>query len=230
MDKDKERSILQESLVKLYLRLNGYFTSGFIVHSETHGRNKTEIDILAIRHPYNSEPEREIAPSTFLPLEENKTNILICEVKANGQQLRFNESLRSHPETIYSILRWVGIFKESEIAELPNEIARSMIPDDANAKNISFLNGPNNTAIIPLLSSPERNNKRDNQPFFLHGNEIFSYIWQCLCPAQLRESCATQYDFTAWGREFFPIVNYFKSRALSDGAGTMKELYKYLKI
>jgi hypothetical protein len=230
MDNVKEKSLLQESLVKLYLRLNGYFTSGFIVHSETHGKNKTEIDILAIRLPYNSEPEREVGPSKFLPLGKNITNILICEVKARGQQLQFNDSLRSHPDRIKSILRWVGVFKENEIGELPIELARAMSPKNANKENITSIEGPRNIAIIPLISSPERKYKRDNQPFFLYGDEIFNYVWQCMCPAEPRECCATHYDFTGWGREFYPIVNYFKSRAADDGPGSMKDLYKYLNI
>lgn len=226
----KEKSLLQENLVKLYLRLNGYFTSGFIVHPDTHGKNKTEIDILAIRLPYNSEPEREVGHSPFLPLKGAKINLLICEVKSRGQQLQFNESIQSHPDIIKSILRWAGLFKDEEIDSLSGELSEAMDPQNANMQNITSINGPRNTAVIPLLFSPERINKRNNQPFFLHGKEIFTYIWTCLCPAEARECCATHYDFTAWGREFFPIVNYFKSRSSGDGPGTMKELYKHLKI
>jgi hypothetical protein len=230
MDKSKEKSLLQESLVKLYLRLNGYFTSGFIVHSYTHGKNKTEIDILAVRLPFNSEPERDVDPSPFLPLKKNKTNLLICEVKSLGQQLQFNDSIRSHPDTINSILRWVGLFKDNEIEILAPALANAMSPQNTNMDSVTSIDGPRNTTVIPLLSSPERITKRNNQPFFLHGNEIFTYIWRCLCPAEARERCATHYDLTAWGREFYPIVNYFKSRPIAAGPGTMNELYKHLKI
>lgn len=230
MGNTKEKSQLQESLVKLYLRLNGYFSSGFIVHSDKHGKNKTEIDILAIRLPYNSEPERGVLPSEFLPLKENHTNLLVCEVKSRGQQLQFNDAIRSHPDTISSILRWVGLFKRNEINDLAIELAEAVQPRNADTGTISSINGPRNTIISPLLSSPERISKGDNQPFFLHGSEIFNYVWKCLCPAAPRECCATQYDFTAWGREFFPIVNFFKTRPLDDGPGTMKELYKHLKV
>lgn len=225
----KEKSVLQESLVKLYLRLNGYFTTGFIVHSDLYGKNKTEIDILAVRLPYNSEPERKIGHSDFFPVNEEKTNILICEVKSKGQQLQFNDSIRSHPDTIKSILQWAGLFKNKEIDTLTESLVEAMNPKIQNTQSITCIDGPRNTSIIPLLSSPERLNKRNNQPFFLHGDEVFTYIWRCMCPEEPRECCATHYDFTAWGREFFPIVNYFKSRPAPDGPGTMKELYKNIK-
>lgn len=230
MANGKERSLLQENLVKLYLRLNGYFTTGFIVHSDCHGKNKTEIDVLAVRLPYNSEPEREVGPSVFIPIKEEKTNLLICEVKSIGQQLQFNDALRSHPKTMRSILQWSGLFKENETESLSESICETMNNQNQNTENIKCIDGPRNTSVIPLLSSPERINRRNNQPFFLHGNEIFSYIWRCMCPAENRICCSTNYDFTAWGREFFPIVNYFKSRIVDKGPGTIKELYKHLNI
>lgn len=226
----KERSQIQESLVKLYFRLNGYFSSGFIVHSDEHGKNKTEVDVLAIRLPYNSEPEREVLPSSFLPLEENHTNLVICEVKSKGQQLQFNDAMHSQPDTISSMLRWVGLFRNDEINILATELAHAMQPANSKKDSITIINGPRNSIICPLLSSPEIINKRDNQPFNLYGKEIFQYIWKCLCPHAHRECCATKYDFTAWGREFFPIVNFFKNRSADDGPGTMKELYKHLEV
>ena len=39
----KEESNIQENLVKLYLRLNGYFTTGFIIHSNKN-KIKSETD------------------------------------------------------------------------------------------------------------------------------------------------------------------------------------------
>lgn len=44
-----KQSDIDEALVTLYLRLNGYFTSGLVVHSPIHGQATTEVDCLAIR-------------------------------------------------------------------------------------------------------------------------------------------------------------------------------------
>src|SRR5947208_601368 len=79
------RSRLQESLLHLYLRLNGFFVTGFIVHSPVRGNLRTEIDALAIRMGYHAEPERLIVPSSyFLGPAEGKIDLLICEVKGQG--------------------------------------------------------------------------------------------------------------------------------------------------
>ena len=51
----------QEAVVTLYLRLNSYFTSGFIVHSDAPGHNTAELDVLVVRLPHNAEPQRDIA-------------------------------------------------------------------------------------------------------------------------------------------------------------------------
>lgn len=48
-----DRSDIQETLVSLYLRLNGYFVSGFIVHA-VYGV-ETELDVLAVRFPRHEE-------------------------------------------------------------------------------------------------------------------------------------------------------------------------------
>ena len=83
-DQAKRRSVLEEELLQLYLRLNGYFVTGFIVHSSIHGRNKTEVDALAVRFPYNAEPERGLGPSPLLEPSATLLDLLICEVKSRG--------------------------------------------------------------------------------------------------------------------------------------------------
>lgn len=60
-----DKSDIQETLVLLYLRLNGYFGTGFIVHAPQ--RNKTEMDVLAIRLPSASgRTSNAFARSSFL--------------------------------------------------------------------------------------------------------------------------------------------------------------------
>jgi hypothetical protein len=46
-----KKSEVQEHLSTLYLRLNGFFVSGFIVHAQPGAEqsNKTQLDALAIR-------------------------------------------------------------------------------------------------------------------------------------------------------------------------------------
>ena len=105
---DRSQSKLQEDLVSLYLRLNGFFVSGFIVHSPVHGKNRTELDALALRLPFSSEPEREIGPDLLLDLSTKYTDLALCEVKSKGQALQFNSALTGQPNVAATVLRWSG--------------------------------------------------------------------------------------------------------------------------
>lgn len=77
---DKEKSTIQEQLATLYLRLNGYFTTGYIIHS---GEKKIEgeLDILAVRFPLHKQDDTEHNSSEYLELAEN-IDIIIAEVKS----------------------------------------------------------------------------------------------------------------------------------------------------
>lgn len=220
----KDRSRVQEDVVRLYLRLNGFFVSGFISHSPIFGRVLTEIDALGIRMPYNAEPERMIATDPVLGIAGNVTDLVICEAKSRGQQLRFNDALSTNADACASVLRWAGVFSEEELPAVVSGIqailSKSPLPSDCPPTIV----GPRGIRVHCLLFSLERNPRRVNQPWFVSGSEAFAYIFDCLCPAELRSSCATQYDFTQW-REFSPIVSYFKSRA---DAGDIQELYAAL--
>lgn len=104
---DKERSQLQERLVKLYLRLNGYFSDGFIVHHDINSRISLE-DILGVRFPNHSESEREAGLCSRLQLNDsNNIDILIGEVKSNGVSLRFNNTISTNIEVLRKILNRV---------------------------------------------------------------------------------------------------------------------------
>ena len=112
-----EYSDFQEQLCSLYLRLNGYFVSGFIVHAaegELNDRgeprsNKSEIDLLAIRFPYNAEPEREVGCSQFLMTCADRIDIVIGEVKGSEAPLKFNSGLRESRKAIQTVLQWIGV-------------------------------------------------------------------------------------------------------------------------
>lgn len=62
---DKEKSNIQENLVKLYLRLNGYFSTGFIIHSSENKIN-SEIDNISVRFPLHHQNDTEHNSSDYL--------------------------------------------------------------------------------------------------------------------------------------------------------------------
>jgi hypothetical protein len=205
-----DKGQIQEALVTLYLRLNGYFTSGFIVHSPQHGKNKAEIDILAVRFPGNAEPERGVDIARELGPSKTLIDVVVAEVKSRGQQLRFNESLRTDPAAVASVLRWVGLFSEIEIPDLTGKLVGALDPQHPSAAEPPTVEGPRKTRVRGLLFSPERDSRRDNQPWFLPGPPLLTHLWHCLRPPTPRAACATTYDFGLWGRELEPVVRCFK--------------------
>jgi hypothetical protein len=156
MDVDKAKSKAQEDLALLYLRLNGFFvTGGFIAHSPVHGQNLTEIDALAIRMPYSAEPEREVGPHELLDLSSNHTDLLICEIKGRGEQLRFNAALTEDPRAAAAVLRWSGLFLDNELPDLVTKLQAALAPSPLPSAVPPSVNGPRGTRVRCLLFAPE---------------------------------------------------------------------------
>ena len=221
MTNQRERSRLQEDLLKLYLRLNGFFVTGFIVHSSEFGRNRAEIDVLAVRHPYHQEPERLIRP--YLEPLSGCTDLLICEVKSRGQRLQFNHALRSSSQVLTSVLGWSGLFPEDTLPDIVCKL-QPLLQNPGQAFPCVETNG---ARICPVLCSPERWERRSNQPWFIPGSEMFRFMYDCFCPKIPRLSCSTSYDFSAWGLVYEPIVRFFKE---CNRESRIKELYQYIGI
>jgi hypothetical protein len=219
---------VQEALVTLYLRLNGFFTSGFIVHSPTHGRNRTEVDIIAVRFPLNAEPARGVGTDEELGTSDAVLDFVIGEVKSHGQQLRFNEGLRCSREAVESLVQWCGYYTDGERPGVTDSVLKLLEPQVAS-QNAPTAMGPRSSRIRAILFSPERNARRQNQPWFVTGPTIFAYVWKCLRPGEPRPWCATTYDFGAWGRELQPIVEYFKNENRQE-AGSLLDLCRHLGI
>jgi len=217
---------IQEDLVHLYLRLNGFFVTGHIVHSNVQGRNLTEIDALAVRHRYNEDREREVKPHELLDLADNYTDLAICEVKSRGEMIRFNPALTADERTLTRILRWSGLFLDGEIPDLVESLAKEMAQRPLPAKRPPCVYGPRDVRIRCLFFSPERHHRHSNQAWFVTGPELFGYVHECLAPSQPRSECSTSYDIGLWGDTEL-IVRYFKDR-VQVGPGNAQDLYRYL--
>jgi hypothetical protein len=205
-----DKAEVQEALVTLYLRLNGYFTSGFIVHSPIPGLNRAEVDTLAVRFPWNAEPERGVGVADELRPSTTLVDVVLGEVKSRGQQLRFNESLRRSPEAIASVLRWVGAFSELQVAEVGQALRQALDAQPTALPDPPSVEGPGGVRVRCLLFSPERDSRRNNQPWFLPGPPLLAHIWRCLRPPTPRPTCSTTYDFGLWGQDLEPLVRCFK--------------------
>ncbi|MFY9307796.1 MAG: hypothetical protein WAQ28_01985 [Bacteroidia bacterium] len=231
--RDKEKSTIQELLVTLYLRLNGYFTTGFLIHSPNHGI-ETEIDILAIRFPRHKQDYTEHNSSIFLEVPDN-IDVIIAEVKARNQPLKFNNPLRQKAtmEPWYKTLEWIGIMTDIQVASAALELNVLVQPKE-NAKRKNFLSTNiirtqhGDLTIRPIIFSPERASL-NNSDKFINWSELNDYIWLCLCPSEERSFCKTRYDFTSWGYGLNTIVTAYKNRQKTQTKyRTISELYKDL--
>jgi hypothetical protein len=223
-DEGKRKAALQERLVELYLRLNGYFLSKFIVHSPVHGHNATEIDVLAVRFPYNAEPERSVESDALLQTSSDAIDLLICEVKSAGQQLQFNKALTNSRAPIAVVLRWAGMYTEDEIVELTPKLRETLLNPDRNNRRIPQVAGPRRSRVRGILASPERDRHRRGQPWFIDGKSLLNHLTTCLRPAVPRSKCATTYDFGAWDR-YEEIIRVMKDPKQKPPAN-FSELYR----
>jgi hypothetical protein len=228
MDVARANAKIQEDLMALYLRLNGFFVTGFIAHSPIQNRALTEIDALALRMPHNAEPEQGIGPHKLLDLSSECTDLVICEAKSRGEQLCFNRALTAGPQAAAKVLRWSGLFIETEIPALAMSLTRFLASRPLPSNAPPTIIGPRGARVRCLLFSLERAYRRPNQPWFITATEVFDYVHRCLSPSESRPCCSTSYDFGLW-REREPIVRYFKERR-GQPPGDMNQLYKALNI
>lgn len=227
-DIEKAKSRITEDLAILYLRLNGYFTTGFMLHSPEVGKIQTEIDCIGVRFPHSAEYERGIGPDAFLNPSAAHIDLVLCEVKRGKEPLQFNKAVRKDVERFERVLRWAGLFTDVQIEQLALEVMRVLTPQAVASVTIPEVIFQDRVRIRGLVFAPDRDvaARKPTQPFFVGGDKIFDYAWRCLCPRAPRLSCATVYDYTSWGY-LEPIVRYFKEHG-GESAGTVDDLFKVL--
>lgn len=187
------RSDVDEILAQLYLRLNGYFTTGLIAHSPEWGQARTEVDCLAVRHPYYSEPERQIGPSEFLGAKEGEIDLILCEVKSDPQVIGFNRALKEDRSALASILRWSGLFPEDRLNDVMDRL-HPLLQDDVGEYRAKTGIVEANVRIRPLVCCPSAT-AQDSERWCLRGHEIFEFLSKCFNPPERRDSCSTRYNF-----------------------------------
>ena len=231
---NKQKSLFQERLVGLFLRLNGYFQTGLISHSDTWGDAGTDVDRIGIRFPSHSQTERGVNCSKKLMIPDKSIDIIIAEVK--NKELSFNDTLKKKENRAEvnwkQILTWIGLFKSYEIENLIPKLIDLANKDGLSNNNkfgiIKHKNKFGKITIRPILFAIEKEEEA-NKKLWVNGGEIVEFIWECFCPAKKRCDCSTRYDFNLWGSEYVDIVKYFKDR---DNNGLtkpkLKELYDEL--
>jgi hypothetical protein len=232
---ERAKSHLQEKLVALYLRLNGYFSTGLIIQSAEDNNVDGEVDIIGVRFCNHRQKDRLIECSRYLDIpNDSKIDIIIGEVKGGKKsQLQFNESIRENDDRRYKLLTWLGFVEDKHIDEINEELRLRIQTKEANSsEKFERINYPFEDGIIsirPMLFAPDRAKPRNNQVRFINGQQMIDFCWECFKPKKRRETCATDYwAINNWGEQFENLVTYFKQPNKTE-QGTMQEMYEYFE-
>jgi hypothetical protein len=222
-----DRPTVREDISALYLRLNGYFLAhAFLAHREGPQGLRSEIDLLAVRFPLNSEPERQIGPSGYLQVSNEVIDFLICEVKGGNNALSFNSSVRlpGNRTTVETLLRWMGAFPENAVPFWAEKVQELMNTENNDPSTFPCARTCLGVQIRTIIFAPDRRPPRGRVRRFVHGDVLINYIWDCFRPDTPRRSCATEYYVRSWAR-YDHIVRVFKD-SRRTAPPSMQEIYE----
>lgn len=222
-----KKSDIDESLATLYLRLNGYFTTGLIIHSSEHGKATTEVDCIAIRMPNHRQPDRIVSDAPFLRIKPGLTDLIICEVKSDPQSVTFNNSLKSNQQAIEAILEWAGIHSREKIGNVAEKF-QPLLNDQASFDQAVSGISEDGVCLRGLLCCPT-SAPIDGTRWLLDGTEILRYAEECFNPPEHRETCSVRYNFQQWGYPLRKIVTWLKDTKRRNPA-TINDLYRHLNV
>ncbi len=219
-----DKSDIQEALVSLYLRLNGYFASGFIVHAPY--RNKTEMDVLAVRFPRHMEPEREVQCCRHLAIPGNSIDLLVGEVKGGGSNANFNRRFREDGEAIRTVLRRFGALEEEGIERVCETVPGLLKPEKIRKlKTFPTLDvGSGSAQLRFVIFATEQRRESALAGPYIFEDDLLNFVWTCFSPEQQRPRSDARYNYELWGPLFVAMVQHFKDpeRTLP---GSIKDLY-----
>lgn len=221
-------SSVHEALATLYLRLNGYFTTGLVVPSPEWGKNLTDGDCIAVRFPGHSQRERQVKCSPFLALRAGEVDLIICEVKSDLEHLHFNDPLRKNKEALRAVIRWAGLFEEGP-SDLLADRLRELVQLGVGLNDAREGVVGGGCRVRPLLCCPPLQKELDDR-WCLTGPEMFRFMHECFDPSQPRDTCSTRYNLLQWGYALEPLVDYFKNGVGPGGSPNLVDLYAHLGV
>jgi hypothetical protein len=226
-----DKSDIQETLVSLYLRLNGYFVSGFIIHA-SRGVG-TEMDVLAIRFPQHKEPMREIQPCDHLSIPAERIDFIVGEVKGGLNNVNFNTRFRDDSNAIRSVLQRFGAFADAEIDRIcaivpailkPIKLKRSTSFPELDVVVCEAVGMQKGKLRFVPFAAEQRRSSQTVRPYIFQ-NDLLRFVWRCFRPEKHRQECDVRYNFELWGPQFLELVNYFKDVSRTE-PGTIEDIYQ----
>ena len=222
-----KQSDVDEALAVLYLRLNGYFTTGLIVHSPEHGQATTEVDCIAIRMPNHRQSDRIVGDAPFLRVEPGLTDLIICEVKSDAAAISFNNALKENQQAIETVLHWAGVFPDARIPIVAEKF-QPLLADQAGYDQVVSGITDEGVRLRPLLCCPTSAPQNGNR-WLLDGTEILRYADECFNPEERRDTCSVRYNFQQWSYPLSKIVTWIKDKK-RKAPMTLDALYEHLEL
>ena len=203
----------------LYLRLNGYFVSGYIVHAP-HGAT-TELDVLAVRFPRHEEPEREILCSTHLAIPADRIDFVVGEVKGGADNVNFNARFRNNPAAVRSVLQRFGAFPCSEIDRAVEAVPQLLDPTHLRRAGafpeielaLSADAGSHRARLRFVTFATEQTRATGGTQPYIFQDDMIGFVWDCFRPERRRVASDVRYNFELWGPQFVQMVQSFKDTA-----------------
>lgn len=225
------KSNLQEKLVALYLRLNGYMTTGLILHSPNDKAVEGEIDIIGVRFLNHKQPDRVIECAKELEIPNDvRIDIIIGEVKGGKNPLQFNDSVRIYLERVKKLFQWIGISEDKDLDNLVISFMNEIQVKEIQKPSPFPIIRHSDVSIRPILFAPDKTLQKHNQLRFINGKELITFCWNCFRPENRRETCETDYQaMNNWGEQFERLVGYFKNLNIQS-PGVIKDIYDHFKV
>jgi hypothetical protein len=120
------RYVTSEELAYWYLRLNGFLSiPNFVVHPDTGGEQRTDVDILGVRFPYRAElllnPMTDDTPFTDTT---DRPYIIIAEVKRRECALN-GPWTRRGDQNMHRVLAAIGAFPKEAVEAVADSLYRA---------------------------------------------------------------------------------------------------------
>lgn len=222
-----KQSDVDEALAVLYLRLNGYFTTGLVIHSAEHGQATTEVDCVAVRMPNHQQADRVVGDAPFLMTKPGLIDLVVCEVKSDATNVKFNNPLKTNQQAIEALLQWAGVHS-SEIFTSVAERFQPLLADDAIFDQVVSGIECEGVRVRGLLCCPTSASDSDAR-WLLNGAEILRYAEECFNPSERRDTCSVRYNFQQWSYPLSRVVTWIKDKNRQTPT-TVDELYKHLEV
>ncbi len=118
--------IVPDNLAYWYLRLNGFLTTvNFVVHPDTRGSQRTDVDVIGVRFPFRSELIlKPIEDDSILTRTRSKPSVVIAEVKTRYCDLN-GPWTNPNDENMERVVRSIGIVPIEDVVAVATSLYES---------------------------------------------------------------------------------------------------------